>query len=929
MMPFTLNADAIVFFVFLFSNLALGLFSSRGIKTIKEYAVGNRDFSTAVIVSTIVATWVGGHCFVDLVEEVYKSGLNFIWAVILGELFCIGLVGFVFASRMGEFLGRMSIAEAMGDMFGRNVRLVTAVSGFMGVAGVIGIQLKIAGIASQNVLGVSIIDGVVISAAVVILYSALGGIRAVAFTDVIQCITFSITIPLIAYFLIHHVGDMYFVSDSIKTHPLYNYSEVFDFTRYESFEYLMLFIFFAIPGFTPVIFQRITISKSTIQVKNSFIIAGVICALLAAMVSWIGTIVLVAAPNIEPNQVFKYIISQAAVVPGFSGLILAGIMAMVLSTVDSYINSTAVLVVHDFMKPIGIEFRNELLSARVVSVLVGVVSIVIALKEGSILDLLTFAYSFYLPVVTVPFIMAVLGFRSSGFAVILGMAAGFGCVLLERLYNVGFNPIPPAMLANLVVLFLSHYLLRQPGGWVGIKDKEPLIRLRQERKKACEKFLNDIKNFSLIEVLTRNCPKGDGMISILGFFVMISVFSGFNYLSAEHHSQYEWLLNVIYPMTLFSSALFIGYPLWLQQWKQTSAFAIVWNVVMFSVLICFSFLMVLISGFSEVQLIAFMVNILLISSLIRWRWALVNILVGIFLMTFCYEKFIMIGPASKSEFNVVYLLLLVSSTLVLFLRPREVKQELTEEKLWHLEDRIGLQNEEIEKLTDLKYEFLRNLQHEAKTPIAGIVNLSEALWLQYDNMSEQDRKKLIRMIASSGERLKTLIFNFIDLSQLLSLKCDFKIKKCDLGKLLEERVDICTKLYIEDSDKDKYKFDVNIANSVVLNCDSYYIGRAIDNLIINAIKYSGGGVIKIVLGISNAEVEFMIEDDGIGVPESELVKIFATMVVSSRTHTAAGGRGVGLALCKKVIELHGGKIWAESTKTGKGVIFKFTLPKTV
>ncbi|MBP7190381.1 MAG: HAMP domain-containing histidine kinase, partial [Rickettsiaceae bacterium] len=386
---------------------------------------------------------------------------------------------------------------------------------------------------------------------------------------------------------------------------------------------------------------------------------------------------------------------------------------------------------------------------------------------------------------------------------------------------------------------------------------------------------------------------------------------------------------IIYPMTLFSSALFIGYPLWLYSWKQTSAFAILWNITMFLVLICFSFLMVLIGGFAEVQLMAFMVNILLICSLIRWRWALFNILAGTFFMTFCYNNFILIGPQQKSEMNVVYLLLLVSSILVLFLRPREVKQELAEEKLEHLEDRIDFQNEEIEKLTDLKYEFLRNLQHEAKTPIAGIANLSEALWFEYDKMPERDRKKLVKMIASSGERLKSLIFNFIDLSHLLTLKFDLKKKKCDIGKLLQERLEVCSKLYIDDAVSDKYKFDVNISEGIFINCDSYYIGRALDNLIINAIKYSDGGVIRVSLTSSDDCFEFSIEDEGIGVPPSELSKIFAAMVVSSRTHTSAGGRGVGLALCRKVIELHEGKIWAESTKTGKGVIFKFTIPKKV
>ena len=99
----------------------------------------------------------------------------------------------------------------------------------------------------------------------------------------------------------------------------------------------------------------------------------------------------------------------------------------------------------------------------------------------------------------------------------------------------------------------------------------------------------------------------------------------------------------------------------------------------------------------------------------------------------------------------------------------------------------------------------------------------------------------------------------------------------------------------------------------------------IDNMIINALQYCKEGLISITLSKQFDGIKFSISDEGIGIPENELIDIFETSVVSSLTKTPAGGRGFGLALCKKVMELHKGEIWARCNDK-KGVTFSFILP---
>ncbi len=138
-----LDIDSGIFIGFLVANLLLGLSSSRGVTSIKEYAVGNRNFSTATIVATIVATWVSGSVFYNGVAGSYSKGLNYIWSSGFGAPLYMLIIGLIFAPRMAEFLGKLSIAEAMGELFGKKVRIITAISSFIGVCGVIAVQLKI------------------------------------------------------------------------------------------------------------------------------------------------------------------------------------------------------------------------------------------------------------------------------------------------------------------------------------------------------------------------------------------------------------------------------------------------------------------------------------------------------------------------------------------------------------------------------------------------------------------------------------------------------------------------------------------------------------------------------------------------------------------------------------------------------------------
>ena len=929
----SLNIEIIFFAVFLIINFVLGLYFSKGVTTIKEYAVGNRNFSTATIVATLVATWITGEFFFGDIVENYNNGMYMMWAGVIGSLLALLSIGIFFAPRLAEFLGSLSIAEAMGGLFGKNVRMLTAISGIIASSGMIAVQFKVAGTVFEY-LGVPVKYGVIISGLIITLYSSLGGIKSVTFTDVIQFFTFGTIIPIIGFFILNSLNSLDDVQAVLSTNKLFDLGEVFDFSQPKSFFYLILFFYISIPGFGPPIFQRIAMAKDVFQVRRSFIIAAITCTFITISICWISILIYVKQPNLAHNDIVKYLVFNNAY-PELKILILVSVMAMVMSTADSYINSTSILVVHDIFESLNIRILdNRLIESRLFSALIGIFSITLAFREGGLMQLLIGTSSFYMPIVTVPFIMALLGFRSTEKSVLIGMFAGFLTVILwDYVFSKPFfdlDSLIPAMMSNLIALISSHYLLKQNGGWVGIKDRSALELLQRQRALKFSKFIFDVKKFHLLKIFKLNTPNNEVTYMYLGLFCIISTYITMYTIPKEIQILHPDLLNLIITSVLFSSTLLISYPIWPTLLKKSSVIAILWNLMLFYTLVCSAFMLVIISKFTQLQVMIFMINLIMISILVRWQWALFIIIIGICLTTFVAKSYQFIGTRPSMfislEFQVVYLLLFLSSILLVFFKPKQEQYNLLEQKSDYLSHKLENQTIELKKSLELKQEFLRNLEHEARTPITGISTMGQVLWENYDKLNESQRRQATKDIAKSSERLNSLVSNILNLSKLSGLNYQLKIDDINFSELVYERVKICKKLYTEDKYKDSQELILDIGDNIITRCDKEYITTAIDNIIINALQYCTDGKITIKLYKNKQEeVFFAVQDEGIGIPKEELYDVFGAFTVSSKTKTPAGGRGVGLALSKKVVDLHNGRIWAKKNPD-KGVTIGFNLP---
>ena len=408
---------------------------------------------------------------------------------------------------------------------------------------------------------------------------------------------------------------------------------------------------------------------------------------------------------------------------------------------------------------------------------------------------------------------------------------------------------------------------------------------------------------------------------------MISTFSSVNTLPDGIYEQNIFFIDSLYVITLCTSSLLISYPLWLRSWKETNFVPILWNFTVVLVLICFSFLLILLSNFSAMQLMAFMVNVIVISSLCKWSWSLFSLILGITITLLYYRGYLESSQIESQftslEFKVIYLLLLISSTLIIFLKPKQEHLEETEakvgtletevthlnEKVVHYTERISDQEKEIERLGATAQRILNNVNHELRLPVGNVMNFAEMLNAGLGKFNEEQLKSLSDEVYKNSNRLSSMIMNMLDLATLNARKLELNKKKINLGELVEDGVNNCRRIYLKDK---KIDFALKIHSEIFVLVDPNYMRQVVDNLVINAIKFSSDGLISVQLLKKKGKIEFTIKDNGIGIPKEELYDIFTPFKMGSNTETKAEGRGVGLALCKAAIEAHGGTIIVES-----------------
>ena len=247
-----------------------------------------------------------------------------------------------------------------------------------------------------------------------------------------------------------------------------------------------------------------------------------------------------------------------------------------------------------------------------------------------------------------------------------------------------------------------------------------------------------------------------------------------------------------------------------------------------------------------------------------------------------------------------------------------------------LEQKVDERTKELQDALDTKKRVLNNVSHEVRTPLHAILNLSSALIEQWGKLSEQEKLQYHHMLYDSSLRLEELVSNILDLSAAENHQFQLYITKFNIVSLAKETINQCKGIALGLRKEIHYNIKIQEGLLLEIQGDRRKIKQVFYNFLSNAIKY-GHEQNEIEISIMYSEEDRVltlgVKDTGIGIPNEEIEKIFEVFTESSNTRSMSGGKGLGLALCKEIIKLHGGKIWASNNKDGVGSTFYFTIPQ--
>jgi SSS family solute:Na+ symporter len=449
-----MSTETIIFIgvsIYMVIMLAVGFYSSKKTHSVTEFIVAGRGLPLSLLSITIIATWFGGSTMMGGAGAAYDDGLLGVIEDPFGGALALILVGLFFA-RIFRRLKILTVADFMHQRFGLVASLgITASALFSNTVWVASMLVGF-GLIFETLTGVPLAYGIIGGAVVVSIYTAIGGMWAVALTDFIQMIIIFVGLIILFVVVLVDVGGWGAISPKLSEHtfrllPMENTAE-------QWLNYLRAWTIIGIVDISAqTLIQRAGAAKNERVAQNAFYLGGAGYLLFGMIPVILGIIGSVSMPDIPSSEGIIPALAIKHLHPVAVAIFVGALLAAIMSSADSALLATASVVARNVLPLVKRDppAKLTLLVARLTIPVVSVIAIFIALKIQVVFDLMVDANILGLAAIIVPFIMGVWWKKANRTGAISAMAAGISAWLVT-LY---IAPNLPADFIGLAASFVT------------------------------------------------------------------------------------------------------------------------------------------------------------------------------------------------------------------------------------------------------------------------------------------------------------------------------------------------------------------------------------------------------------------------------------------------------------------------------------------
>lgn len=463
--------DYVIIVLYFFVVVYIGWWAMHQVKNFDDYAVAGRGLPMSIFFAAIAATLCGGGATIGRIAYMHTTGIV-VFAGLVGVVLNQIFSGLYVAGKVHNIRNVYSIGDLFGLYYGRAGRLMSSIVSFLFCLGLFGVQILAMGAILTTATGIDLIPAALISSVITLAYTWSGGMLAVTMTDAVQYVIIIVGVSLCGYLAIDHLGGFDAMMATLNAMPRYA-TNLQLFADWGPVQFTGLFLSFLLGEFcAPYFIQRYAATKSAKDSKVGVLIFSVHWVFFLATTAGIGLASMAIQPDVVPDLAFTNLIRDVLPI-GITGLVLAALLAAVMSSGAAFINTACVVYTRDiynkFINP-GATQEQMLRQSRMSTLIIGGASILVAIIFQDVFGLMIYIFKLWPSAVIPPLMVGLLWGRISPYAgapaIVIGVLSCFiwGDKILGEPFNIPANLIGIGM--NCLTMFVIHQMTknRRPEG---------------------------------------------------------------------------------------------------------------------------------------------------------------------------------------------------------------------------------------------------------------------------------------------------------------------------------------------------------------------------------------------------------------------------------------------------------------------------------